>query len=434
MVQRLSLRTSHTRPMRAGVVVAGVPNPGHGGGSLTAWSFVGSLLDAGHQVTSFPVIGSEAEPRVEERIRELERFGSAVVPIRSRGLRPPGRFEGLIDPPDDLLFPSIAEAPILQAAVQNAGIDAALVYTTEGVAAATQLTVPTVGLMSDPPGLSRRIRRRYEPMSWGPDPRRTIVRLRERAYLRKVDARLLEFLRRFPSVGMFGAHHAEWARSHGVPAWYAPSPIVDLGGRDWERRRAETARSSVPRILMIGHLRGIATISGLQVFAESILPVLTRELGPDGFEVHVVGGYDPPAAARDVFDHPAVVRRGQIEPPDDEFLAADVLLVPTPLTTGPRSRIITGMTFGSCVVAHKANRLGIPELRDGENAILAADGPALAEATLAALADPEARARVGRAARQLYETTFTPSIAGARIVQELERVADEARRPTVAVP
>ena len=128
------------------------------------------------------------------------------------------------------------------------------------------------------------------------------------------------------------------------------------------------------------------------------------------------------------------MRRGQIEPPDDEFLAADVLLVPTPLTTGPRSRIITGMTFGSCVVAHEANRLGIPELRDGENVILAADGPGLAEATLAALADPEARARVGRAARQLYETTFTPSIAGARIVQELERVADEARRPAVAVP
>ena len=86
---------------------------------------------------------------------------------------------------------------------------------------------------------------------------------------------------------------------------------------------------------MIGHLRGIATISGLQIFAESILPALTRELGPDGFEVHVVGGYDPPAAAGNAFDHPAVVRRGQIEPPDDEFLAADVLLVPTPLTDRP---------------------------------------------------------------------------------------------------
>ena len=111
---------------------------------------------------------------------------------------------------------------------------------------------------------------------------------------------------------------------------------------------------------MIGHLRGIATISGLQIFAESILPALTRELGPDGFEVHVVGGYDPPAAAGNAFDHPAVVRRGQIEPPDDEFLAADVLLVPTPLSTGPRSRIITGMTFGNCVVAHEANCSGSP--------------------------------------------------------------------------
>lgn len=418
--------------MHVGVVFSGVPNPGHGGGSLTAWSFVRAVLDAGHRLTTFAVLGAEPEPRLEERVSELERIGSEVVLIPSPGLRAPGRFEGLVDPPDDLLFPSIAQAPLVRAAVQQAGIDAALVYTTEAVAAATQLSLPMVGLMSDPPGLSRSIRRSYEPLAWGPDPRRTVVRLREKAYLRKVDARLLEFLRRFPSVGMFGAHHAQWARSQGVVAWYAPSPIVDLGGPAWEQRRAEVERSGKSRILMIGHLRGIATISGLKVFAESILPVLTRELGPDGFEVHVVGGYDPPAVAGNAFEHPAVVRRGQIEPPDDEFLAADVLLVPTPLRTGPRSRIITGMTFGTCVVAHEANRLGIPELRDGENAFLAPDGPGLARATLDALADPDARTRVARKARRLYETTFDPSIAGARIVHELERVAAEPRAAAVS--
>jgi glycosyltransferase involved in cell wall biosynthesis len=91
------------------------------------------------------------------------------------------------------------------------------------------------------------------------------------------------------------------------------------------------------------------------------------------------------------------------------------------------------MTFGSCVVAHEANRLGIPELVDGENALLAGDGPALAQATLAALRDADARARVGREARRLYESTFTPAVAGARIVRELERVATEAGRPAVAV-
>ncbi len=65
---------------------------------------------------------------------------------------------------------------------------------------------------------------------------------------------------------------------------------------------------------------------------------------------------------------------------------------------------------------------------------LAPDGPGLAEVTLAALADPEARMRVGREARRLYESTFTPPIAGARIVRELERVAADAGRPAGAVP
>ena len=191
------------------------------------------------------MIGAEPEPRVEERIRELERFGSAVVPIRSRGLRPPGRFEGLIDPADDLLFPSIAQAPFLRAAVEEAGIDAALVYTTEGVAAATQLSVPTVGLMSDPPGLSRTIRRRYEPMAWGPTRAARSSGFASTRTSARWTRGLLELLRRFPSVGMFGAHHAEWARSHGVAA--VVRALTDRRPRraDWERRRAEAARSDV---------------------------------------------------------------------------------------------------------------------------------------------------------------------------------------------
>ena len=235
--------------MHVGVVFSGVPNPGHGGGSLTAWSFVRSLLDAGHQVTTFAVLGAESEPRLDERIRELERVGSAVVPIRiARAAACPVASRACSTRPTSSSFRQSRRRRFVRAAVEEAGIDAALVYTTEAVAAATQLSVPMVGLMSDPPGLSRRIRRRYEPMSWGPDPRRTFVRLREKAYLRKVDARLLELLRRFPSVGMFGAHHAEWARSNGVAAWYAPSPIVDLGGPTGNggarRRRGPTFRGS----------------------------------------------------------------------------------------------------------------------------------------------------------------------------------------------
>ena len=173
---------------------------------------------------------------------------------------------------------------------------------------------------------------------------------------------------------------------------------------------------------MIGHLRGIATISGLRVFVDSMLPVLSEQLGADAFEARIVGGYDPPEHLRKPLRHPAVTLTGHVEPPDDEFLSAAVVLVPTPIRTGPRSRIITAMSFGCCVVAHRANGLGIPELVHGHNALLAGDGPGLVDAVVTALADPELRARLGRNARRTYETTFTPERAGARIVSALEAV------------
>ncbi len=183
---------------------------------------------------------------------------------------------------------------------------------------------------------------------------------------------------------------------------------------------------------MIGHLRGIATISGLKIFADSILPVLTRELGPDGFEVHVVGGYDPPVAAGNAFEHPAVVRRGQIEPPDDEFLAADVLLVPTPLRTGPRSRIITGDDVRDVRRRPRGEPAGHPGApRRRERVSRSGRARASPGRRSTRSPTPEARTRVAREARRLYESTFAPSIAGARIVRELERVAAEPRATAV---
>ena len=114
--------------------------------------------------------------------------------------------------------------------------------------------------------------------------------------------------------------------------------------------------------------------------------------------------------------------RGHVEPPDDEFLRADVLLVPTPVPTGPRIRILTGMAFGCCVVAHEANRLGIPALVHRENVLLG-QSDELATLTVTALRDPALRERLGGAGRLLYESRFTLDTAGARIVAELERIA-----------
>src|SRR5207237_928986 len=78
--------------------------------------------------------------------------------------------------------------------------------------------------------------------------------------------------RRLASVGIFSGHHADWARRHGARAWYAHYPMPDLAGPDWrERRTAAQAEPGPPRILMIGHLRGIGTISGFHLFVPEIL-------------------------------------------------------------------------------------------------------------------------------------------------------------------
>src|SRR5262249_47376713 len=117
------------------------------------------------------------------------------------------------------------------------------------------------------------------------------------------------------SSGAFAAHHAGWLARVGVPqCQYYRTPVVDDAGPQWQDQRRRLANKAVPRLLLIGHLRGIATLSGLYLFFEEALPHLERLLGRDGFEIHVVGGYDPPARLRRALDHPSVRLRGQIEP------------------------------------------------------------------------------------------------------------------------
>lgn len=420
--------------MRVSVVINGLPNIGHGGASLTAWSFVSALLDAGHEVTTVSLRSQhEGVSREEERVAKLGQLGSAVVFVPPPPLpeTPTGRWGKRIGVVKDILWPSVStqfnsveSANHVDEALRATSADVALVYTNEAVAATYRHgSVPLLAVVSDPPHVTYLTRLRYDPaVPWRFGKMPILFRVGELSRALHARRTMLAMLRRYPSVGLFAAHHAEWARKNGVKAWYARSPIVDLAGAEWRRRRTDAERNERPRILMIGHLRGVGTISGLHVLLDDVLPELDRALGQDGYEVHIVGGYDAPAPLRPRLDHPAVRLRGQIEPADDEFLRADVVLVTTPIKTGPRSRILSAASFGCCVVAHAANGLGIPELRHGKNVLFGRDGVDVAHQVVRALEDPGLRQRLGEAARNLYEESFTPEVAGAAIVRELERL------------
>ena len=413
--------------LHVATVFAGLPDPFRAGGPLTHWALIGALLEAGHRVT-FVSLPWEEPPR-EEEVAAVRSLGADVVLVRppareeSRSRARRGDLRSILWPSDETLFSATAGPDDLAPVVTELEPDVLLAHGTPAVAAAAALNVPKLALVGDPPGLSRRLRTRWDPQyPWRLGRAELLYRLGSATFALRADRRFVRALRRFDSVGIFGANHADSARRQRVAAWYASSPFVDSAGPEWRSRRAAFGPNPKPRLLLIGHLRGISTIRGLHVFVEHVLPRLTEQLGPLGFEAHIVGAHDPPDSLAAALRHPAVVLRGQVQPPDEEFLRADVLLVPSPLEWGERTRIVAGFSFGCCVVTHVNSRLGMPALAHEVNALLA-DSAGLAEQTLRAVADPGLRDRLGAEGRRLYEAQFTPERAGGRIVAELERIA-----------
>lgn len=179
----------------------------------------------------------------------------------------------------------------------------------------------------------------------------------------------------------------------------------------------------------IGHLQGIATLAGVELLANEVLPQLKKSLPPDSFEIHLVGGFfeTMPAELQAAMRDPHVRIRGQVTPADEEFLSSNVVLVPTPIDLGIRVRILTAFSFGSCVVAHTSNAKGIPELKDGANALLAADGKGLALACKRIFEDAGLEEEMGRGARATYLSSFSLEAAGGRLCEVMDQLAGANR-------
>jgi glycosyltransferase involved in cell wall biosynthesis len=228
---------------------------------------------------------------------------------------------------------------------------------------------------------------------------------------------MVEMLRSCERFGAFGPQTVSWLRDKGLAdCEYLRTPIPDPG------EPVERPPHERPRILLIGHLRGTATIDGLRRFAR-ILPILDRQLGPNGFDVRIVGGYDPPDFLRQMLAHPSVTFTGFVEVVGEEFRSADVMLVPISIPLGVRVRILTAFSYGLAVVAHVANATGIPELSDAENALLGRTDGEIADALTRVVLDPNLAERLGREGRRTYKHSFTPEAAVGRLGELLEAVA-----------
>ena len=417
--------------MNIAMLVAGVPpNPATGGGAVTAWTVMTQLLELGHDVGVVVLVDEDAPADNVDRDALVRARGAELVRLPSRAASvferlphsPSARLSRVVDPPEETLYPTLLDRAAMSDAVDGLGADAAFVYHFESLAASRDVTIPRFAAVGDPPHLSAL----YHFRRALPDPRSLRHGLRLQAQVRRQPRLLVEMLHECAACGAFAAHHAAWLRTSGVPGCaYLRTPVPDPGPV-W---RDEAER---PRILLIGHLKGAVTLEGLELFARGVLPLLEEELGEDGFEVRLAGGYEPPPRLRRLLDRPSIRLLGHVEDVSTELRSAHVLLVPNSITLGVRVRIITAFSYGSCVVTHRSNTLGIPELAHERNALVAHDPRGLAHELLRALGDAGLRAELGERARETYAESFHPAVSVGRIAETLERIAGARGAPAAA--
>ena len=332
-----------------------------------------SLLRVNHKVTVF-VISNEGS----QRFGELAAAGVPVKTVPYGNLRPYAftlkKGRAIFAPELETFYPWVALAPAMNAVVEEIRPDALLAYTLYNLSATHGLTAcPRMAVLVD----LDHVVAHYRWLDTSLRPVRQFFRasLRRLAVMQQPKF-MTQLLQDCDAVVDFAAHHASWFRQHGVPnCLYIPPPTRDPVGSHWRALRDSCSEQSTARILLIGHFGGIASISGIRSFTTKVLPTLEQKLGLDRFEVHIVGDYSKHRMlAEQLRSHHTVKLRGYVEDVNREFLSADILLVPTPIKLGTRTRIIEGFSYGCCIVAHEANALGIPQMVHEENALLAADG------------------------------------------------------------
>ncbi len=406
------------------LITSGVPNPETSGSAIVNWALLQHMHQFGLRVTCclllershphFSLPGASDLDGLRAQGIAVETLFWDSSPAKS------GRWRRLLQPTLADLYPLTALQPQVQKLLQRLQPDVIYAYETPCIALALAYPEAScLGVLVDLDHLPSTLRLRTQglrlhPRAWA-IAAATLWQSRQKRHW------MLRLLAQTPVVVNFAAHHAAWLQTQGIhQSRYLPPPIPDpLPG--WLPEERSPSPQPRPRILMIGHLLGTATQLGLQLTATQVLPRLERELGPQGFEIRIVGGFHEqlPRSLQQRLDHPAVQFLGFLTQVETEFRTCDLLYVPTPVELGTRIRILVGWSYGCCIVAHQANACGIPTLKHGVNALLGQGGATLATALLMAIRQPELRQQLAQAGRKTFETHFQAAIAAPKLIQIL---------------
>ncbi|MBF0466755.1 MAG: glycosyltransferase family 4 protein [Nitrospirae bacterium] len=410
------------------IISDAVPHCYHGGGGITAYAAALSLLAAGNSVSVLALgnTGYTGNRPENEHIAQLTAKGIdvTVLPDEPTLKKPAGLFDKLrmhVPIIETLFSGGYAKRALVREYLEGKSPDGVFMYHWGPIASAYGLRkFRKVGVVGDPVHMPVLLRMNFEKLYGAKKGLKELVIDRLTRFKLKFTVEAMKRLLMDCDVsGAFAAQEADMFRGVGVKRCeYFRTPVMD----PLPYHKA-VAKPEKFKILHIGHLKGIATLMGVDLLAKEVLPALSTLLPEGSYEVHIVGGFFdsvPERLKQSLRSDPHVLVRGYVDSAEEEFLSSQVVIVPTPVVLGIRVRIINAFSLGCAVVSHKANKAGIPELEHGYNCLLGGDGMELAKQCAALYNDPVLMSKLQKNARDTYEKSFSTESAGGFIVRAME--------------
>jgi glycosyltransferase involved in cell wall biosynthesis len=202
---------------------------------------------------------------------------------------------------------------------------------------------------------------------------------------------------------------------------YLPYPWPDSGCL-----RPNTDKFNRPTFILFGTLSALGSRSAFHFLVGEVYPSLAKYWGEDSFEILITGSKSPPKWVLNVLEKcPALSFLGFVDDLANLVRRCHAVLAPISVPVGNRSRIVTAMSMGCCVVAHQNTALGNPTLVSGSNCYLARTGTEFARHMRYVFEHPSQASKIGHAARSAYEREFLPSAATSKMLSILETTIEE---------
>lgn len=244
----------------------------------------------------------------------------------------------------------------------------------------------------------------------------------ERRRLRREARRYAAFerasCRRFDLVVTVSAEDARW-----VAANYQPRRVYELKlPVDTEHfMAAEPTDEVAGRIVFTGLLSHPPNVDAAVFFARTVLP-LVRAAVPDA-AFHIVGRR-PSEDVRALSSLPGVQVIPDVPDIREHVRPAAVVVVPLRYGSGSRQKILEAWSMEKCIVSTSIGAEGLA-YADGINLMIADTADAMATAVISAIREPEVRARVRHAGREVVELQHNSSKLAVGYHAELTTVAKE---------